>query len=366
MQREDTDDYRSLFLNDIPMMDVRAPVEYAHGAFPHTVNIPILNNDERHKIGICYKEKGQEAAIELGFQLVTEQMKAERVAQWTEFARAHPEGYLYCFRGGLRSRKTQHFMAEADVHYPLIKGGYKAMRRFLLDNLESVIDSSRFALIAGRTGSGKTRVIHAIDNTVDLEGIAQHRGSSFGRTLVKQPCQIDFENQLSIALLKLHERKPATIYLEDESRLIGNCYVPDILQAKSKQANYVVVTEDLASRIAVVTDEYICQPAKMYQQHYDGNWFEAFSEDLLNSLDRIRKRLGGERHQQLRPMMQAALEQFGRSDDVVLFKEVIAKLLDWYYDPMYDFMLSKKQGRCLFSGTREEVIGWIQAQSDHT
>ena len=102
--RDDTADYRALFLEDVPLMDTRAPVEFARGAFPTAANLPIMTGEERHQVGICYKEHGQAAAIELGHRLVSGDTRDARIAGWCDFARQHPDGYLYCFRGGLRSR----------------------------------------------------------------------------------------------------------------------------------------------------------------------------------------------------------------------------------------------------------------------
>ena len=132
---QDTRDFARLFLDDVPLLDVRAPVEFNQGAFPLATNLPLLNDDERHRIGICYKEKGQAAAIELGHQLVGGDIRAARTHTWLDWCRQHPDGYLYCFRGGLRSQTVQQWLAEQGVQQPLVTGGYKAMRRFLLDTL---------------------------------------------------------------------------------------------------------------------------------------------------------------------------------------------------------------------------------------
>ncbi len=171
--RPDTDDYLNLFLNDVPLMDVRAPVEFAKGSFPSAENAPpLMNDEERHRVGICYKEKGQDKAIELGgHQLVSGDIKAQRIEAWKRFVARHPEGgYLFCFRGGgLRSRLTQQWIRDSGIDYPLVKGGYKALRRFLIDSLEAQIESGQFRILSGRTGTGKTRVLMQLPNPVDLE-----------------------------------------------------------------------------------------------------------------------------------------------------------------------------------------------------
>ncbi|PHJ10110.1 tRNA 2-selenouridine(34) synthase MnmH [Pseudomonas aeruginosa] len=204
--RDNTQHYRELFLDDIPLMDVRAPVEYHKGAFPNTVNRPLMNDIERQKVGTSYKQHGQQAAIALGHELVCGALKAERLAAWKAFAEANPNGYLYCFRGGLRSQIVQQWLKQdAGIDYPRVIGGYKALRNFLFETTRAAVDECDFVLVGGLTGCGKTEVIAALDNSLDLEGHANHRGSSFGRRATPQPAQIDFENRLAIDILKVEE-----------------------------------------------------------------------------------------------------------------------------------------------------------------
>ncbi|CZT27059.1 tRNA 2-selenouridine synthase [Pseudomonas cerasi] len=102
---DNSSDYRALFLNDVPMMDARAPVEFSKGAFPGVINLPLMNDIERQKVGTCYKQHGQDAAIQLGHQLVCGQVKDERVNAWVEFAKANPDGYLFAFAAGCARRR---------------------------------------------------------------------------------------------------------------------------------------------------------------------------------------------------------------------------------------------------------------------
>lgn len=215
--RDNTQHYRELFLDDIPLMDVRAPVEYHKGAFPNTVNRPLMNDIERQKVGTSYKQHGQQAAIALGHELVCGALKAERLAAWKAFAEANPNGYLYCFRGGLRSQIVQQWLKQdAGIDYPRVIGGYKALRNFLFETTRAAVDECDFVLVGGLTGCGKTEVIAALDNSLDLEGHANHRGSSFGRRATPQPAQIDFENRLAIDILKKRHRGVGQFVLEDE------------------------------------------------------------------------------------------------------------------------------------------------------
>lgn len=354
-KRQDTGDYRQIFLGDHPLMDVRAPVEFAQGAFPSARNLPLMNDTERHRIGIRYQEQGQDAAITLGHQLVCGETRAERLERWLAFTKAHPEGYLYCFRGGLRSRTTQQWLAEAGVHYPLVRGGYKALRRFLLDDFAARVDQLNLVLVSGRTGSGKTRLLPLLPNTVDLEGMAEHRGSSFGRTLTPQPSQIDFENRLYIALMKASQR-PGPLFLEDEGHLIGRCALPQALTARMKAAPLMVLEEPLATRVEIILQDYVIDMSRAYMAR-DGQepGFVAFRAFLTGSLERVKKRLGGERYQRLAAIMDEALKAQWAHGDLDGHRLWIEQLLTHYYDPMYDYQLSRKVGPILARGDQQSL-----------
>lgn len=361
----DRDLIRSLLLHDVPLMDVRAPIEFAQGAFPMAVNHPLMNDQERHEVGIRYKKSGQDAAIKLGNQLVSGDIKEQRISQWQNFAKEHPEGYLYCFRGGLRSRTTQQWLKESGVKLPLINGGYKAMRRVLLDELEASIAESHFVILGGRTGTGKTWLLKELAGAIDLEGFAHHRGSSFGRFPDGQPSQINFENNLSIALMKQRSRGINRFWLEDEGHLIGGVVLPQSLQQKMKQSPLVMLDEDVSYRINITLKDYVIDLYAYYQrycQEYEGETnnaetaFEQFSNYLLASLTRIKKRLGGERFQKINDQMQEALAEQQASGGIELHKIWIESLLTSYYDPMYDYQLEKKRARLIFTGNTHEIL----------
>ncbi len=353
-------DLPQLFLNDIPMLDVRAPVEFSGGAFPASNNIPLLNDDERQQIGICYKQNGQQAAIALGQQLVSGTVRDARIAAWSRWAAEHPDGVLYCFRGGLRSQTVQQWLDQVGVAIPLVSGGYKAMRRFLLEESERLIHNLPLAIVCGRTGTGKTRVIEALPNSIDLEGLAHHRGSAFGRRPGGQPSQIDFENRLAVALLKQSLPGHGQIVLEDESRLIGRCHLPFSLQERIKDGARILIEEDLDSRVDVTLEDYVLAPLAEYQQHFgDESALSQLGEELLAGLDRIQKRLGGVRHRELREVLVQALQQQTDHGNTEGHRRWIAPLLRDYYDPMYDYMLQQRHGPILFQGSRAEVQHWL-------
>lgn len=360
MSRSDTEDFTRLFLADTPMMDTRAPLEFSKGAFSHTVNLPLMTDAERAKVGTCYKQHGQAAALALGHQLVGGDVKQQRLEQWLAFARNNPDGYLYCFRGGLRSQIVQQWLREAGCAYPRITGGYKAMRRFLIDTQEQIVAASHFCILAGHTGCAKTDLLNTLDNSIDLEGIAHHRGSSFGKRPGGQPSPIDFENALAIAFLRQHHARPTQrILLEDESKLIGRCAIPLSLRERMVQAPIVIVTATLEQRVEHTFRNYVLHKLEEWQ-HTEGvdAGFIAFSEDLSHSLQKIQKRLGGVLYQQIDALLQQALAEQQRGDNS-LHRAWIRMMLSEYYDPMYAYQLAHRQEAVEFSGNAMQVREYL-------
>ena len=292
------DDYRQLFLRDTAMIDVRAPVEFQKGAFPTATNLPLMTDQERHLVGVEYKEQGQQAAIALGEKLVTPVLRQQRTNAWRDYVAQHPEGCLYCFRGGLRSRISQSWLQECGINYPLVHGGYKAMRRFLMEQLELNTANSKMVIIHGRTGVGKTRLLQQLSNMLDLEGLARHRGSSFGNLSISQPSVINFENSLSIALLKLHQNPEQTIFLEGEGRLIGRLGLPSVLLEKMRRSPYLILEADIKERIRYGIEDYVNELLEELLQRYNfPDAVEMLGDRHKQSLWHIRKRLGGGRYQ---------------------------------------------------------------------
>lgn len=357
----ETADYAHLFLDDVPLLDVRAPVEFARGAFPCAHNVPLLDDAQREQIGIEYKQHGQDAAIALGLELATPAVRAKRLAGWQDFARRYPDGVLYCFRGGLRSQTTQQWLSDSGVTLPLVRGGYKALRQFLLTQLEQLSARQPLLIVSGRTGTGKTDWLTGCAHKIDLEALAHHRGSTFGYTVAAQPAQIDFENALAIALLKLsHAHPEQAVVLEDESRLIGRISLPPVFQNAMQQAPLLVLEAALDERVDRVVRDYIQRQRLDYTQAYGEAAAERFASFVLNNLDRIKRRLGGERHQRIRNEWQAALAVFEATGSADGFRPGIRCLLTEYYDPMYDYQLSQSGQRVLYRGDADALRDWYQ------
>ncbi len=360
--RPDSGNYRELLLAEVPMMDMRAPAEFARGAFPQSHSLPLMSDRERALVGTCYKQQGQAAAIALGHQLVSGELRRQRLAGWLDFARRHPEGYLYCFRGGLRSQTVQRWLAEAGVDYPLVTGGYKALRQFLLTSLEQMPGELSLRLVSGRTGTGKTRVIAALARSVDLEGRAGHRGSAFGQLPTGQPSQISFENALAVDFLRLADSGDRPVYVEDEGRIIGSLYLPSVLRETMGSAPYVLIEESLEERVNMVLSDYIVDLGRRFTALEGDAGPARHRARLAADLYRIRKRLGGARYQQLAKLLESAFDQQWRSGDSAPHRQWIECLLTGYYDPMYDYQLSQRRGELLFRGSRGEVLAWAGAE----
>jgi tRNA 2-selenouridine synthase len=360
--RDDTSDYRHLFLQDTPLLDVRAPVEFAEGAFPTASNIPLLDDQQRKAIGTRYKNAGQDEAIGLGLELATAEIRAQRLAAWLSFYIDNPQGFLYCFRGGLRSKTTQQWLREQGVFYPLVQGGYKAMRRFLIDELEDSVRELPLICVSGLTGTGKTRLLRKIRHHVDFEGIANHRGSAFGQDpLDHQPTVINWENQVSIELLKHRAnfpRKP--VFVEDEGRRIGRINMPDCLFEKLTRAPRAILQVDTEMRIRLISEDYILHSWPAYQQAYGELAETEFSRFVLDNLARIQKRLGGDRYRRVKQCFARALEIFFAQGSASEFHDGIKILLEQYYDPMYRYQIEKKKPEIIFEGPENEFLQWSE------
>ena len=162
------DAYCELLLANIPMIDVRAPMEFATGALPNAINLPLMTDPEREAVGLRYKQRGQQAAIELGHKLVCGDIKNARVEAWREFVQKHPNAVLYCARGGLRSQLSQQWLAESGVRIPRVFNGYKALRSYLYQYLQGRSEQQKLLILSGMTGTGKTDLLQQIDNSIDM------------------------------------------------------------------------------------------------------------------------------------------------------------------------------------------------------
>ena len=297
-----------LLAKQYPVLDVRSPGEYAHAHIPASHSLPLFTDEERKQVGTAYKQQSREAAIKIGLDYFG--VKMRKMVEEVESLIAarcllaekmqHPNNeqqatgntvLIHCWRGGMRSAAVAWLLDMYGFKVYLLAGGYKAYRKWVLAQFEKEYN---FNIIGGYTGSGKTLLLHELKDQqkmiIDLEGLANHKGSAFG-TLegILQPGQEMFENLLGEALYVAgcsleekdsstnKEQRPTDIFLEDESQRIGNLQIPMAFWRNMRKSPVFFMDIPFEERLVYITEEY----GKLKK--------EAIKEAIL----RIQKRLGG-------------------------------------------------------------------------
>ena len=331
------------------LLDVRAPVEVAAGALRGAVPLPILSDEERHLVGLRYKEAGQEAAITLGYAL-TEPHLPGRIEAWRAVVAQGPTA-VTCWRGGLRSKLAAEFIGDDCV--PRVEGGYKAIRAHLIRELAPSLARYESIVVGGLTGSGKTALLEKLRGTpnlrvLDLEHEARHRGSAFGRLAEPQPAQATFENSVATQLLLGNEQR---LVLEDESRTIGRIELPDPLHEVVQTSPVVLVEEPLENRVARIHRDYVLSLSRTLGVSETRRY-------LSGSLLRLKKRLSGAvTDAALRSLADA--EHSGQWTQVDAHRGWITPLLELYYDPLYRKGLKNLGRPVRFAGDLEACYTWL-------
>ena len=240
------------------LIDCRSPAEYAEDHIPGAISAAVLDDAERATVGAMYKQLSPFEAKRLGAALV-----AKNVARHVETLFAgKPPGWrplVYCWRGGKRSGAMAHILREIGWEAQTLEGGYRAYRRWVVAQLETVPERVDFRVIHGPTGSGKSRLLKALQQTgaqvLDLEELAAHRGSVLGNLPGRpQPTQKWFESQLLAVLSTLDARRP--VFVEGESKKIGQLQVPEALIARMRASPCVRLEAPLEVRVTLLLDEY--------------------------------------------------------------------------------------------------------------
>lgn len=318
------------------LVDVRSPSEYLQGTIPGAVNLPLFSDAERAEIGTLYKKCGHQIAVDRGLEIV-----GPRLLSLVEQARLFCGGAparLFCWRGGMRSGSLSWLLNTAGLSSAVLIGGYKAFRKWVLEVLQQ---SYSLKAIGGLTGTGKTSVIQALaaigEQVLDLENLAHHRGSSYGMIGMpsSQPSNEQFENLIAVQLAAFDPTR--AIWVEDESRLIGSCLIPNHLYSAIKKAPLNVISSSREARIRRLESEY-------------GN---APQEQLIECTRRIEKKLGGLRTKQA---MQAIKEN--------RLIDAIHLVLD-YYDMTYEHGLNKREAMIQFPQADLSPKEWAQLLYPH-
>jgi tRNA 2-selenouridine synthase len=294
------------------LIDVRSPSEFAIDHIPGSINCPVLDDDERAFVGTLHKRESAFAARRSGAALVARNIArhlqdalAGRPRQWRPL--------VYCWRGGQRSSAMAHVLAAIGWPVRRLDGGYRAYRRHVIDQLAVLPPRLRLRIVCGPTGSGKSRLLRHLAccgaQVLDLEQIAQHRGSVLGALpSAPQPSQKMFESRLWWALRALDPTRP--VFVEAESRKVGQLRLPDALIGHMREAECVRLQLPLAARVNLLRGEYA--------------HFEADVPALLRQLDCLTALHGRERVGHWKTL--AAENRW---------PELVRRLLQEHYDPAY-------------------------------
>ncbi len=240
------------------IIDTRSPAEFAEDHVPGAISCPVLDNEERARVGTLYKQVSPFDAKKLGAALVAKNIAFHLENKFREKEKTW-KPLIYCWRGGKRSGAMGHILREIGWDAKTLEGGYKAYRRYVVDSLAELPKNFTFQVIHGVTGSGKSRVLRALlaagAQVLDLEDLAAHRGSVLGTLPERpQPSQKMFESLLLRDVLSFDAEKE--IYVEGESKKIGQLQVPEALIARMRASECVLLQTGVETRVALLLDEY--------------------------------------------------------------------------------------------------------------
>ncbi len=312
----------SLFLDlaeTIPVVDVRSPSEFTSGHIPGAFNIPLFDDKERETVGIKYKNVGRSKAIISGIEIAGPKMYL-KLREALKVAR-NGKLLVHCWRGGMRSETMAWLFSLGDLDVEILDGGYKAYRKHILNALA---EKRKIIVLGGMTGSSKTLILHHLKKkggqVIDLEGIANHKGSAFGALgQDPQPSSEHFANLLFKEWKQLNKDVP--VWLEDESHNIGNVFMPDEFYNNLQDSPTIILFMDIEKRVPRLIEEYSTYPPEL----------------LKESIMRISKRLGGDRTKD-------ALAAVDNSD----FAKALKIILE-YYDKAYLYGIKHKHKENLIS-----------------
>ncbi len=301
-----------------PVIDVRSPSEFRTGHIPGANNIPLFDDREREAVGIMYKKEGRINAILEGLRLSGPSMHEKL----KEALRISAGGRLlvHCWRGGMRSEAMAWLFSQGGIESEILEGGYKAYRHHILEYLSV---NRNMIILGGLTGSGKTHILGRLrekgHQVIDLEGLANHKGSAFGS--LGQPPQPSSEYFANLLFDRMKETDPnLPVWLEDESRNIGTVFMPEEFYLNMQRNPAIILMMDIKTRLPRLVEEYSSYPP----------------DELECMIMKISKRLGGDRTRE-------AIEAVRNGD---FAKAIEITLL--YYDKAYLFGLGRKQEKNLY------------------
>lgn len=295
-------------------VDVRSENEYVEATIPGAVNLPVLNNEERALVGTSYHRDGPAASRRLALQLAAPKLPA-KITELDSLA-GEKNLVVFCWRGGERSRFMASVLDTMGYRVYRVIGGYKSYRRHVKEFLDREELTQRAIVLHGLTGVGKTDVLQQLGRkglpVLDLEGLARHRGSVFGKIgLPPSPSQKSFESSIMLFLTSIDDK--GVFFAECESRRIGNLLVPTLMMNAIKNGIRVLLYAPLAARVRRIIEIYASGPGDNVKQ-------------LQEATSSLVKRIG-----------RVKVEELNRMLDERNFDPVFSFLLKNYYDPLYKY-----------------------------
>ena len=348
-----------------PLLDVRSEIEFCRSRLPHTVNLPILTTEERHQVGLTYKEEGPHAATALGHELVSGTTRSSRIEMWLEVISRADIPALLCWRGGQRSKIAQQWLADAGISLPRVAGGYKAVRRAILDSMEVEPPTWQLVSLTGRSGVGKSELLQILQPTqpvVDLERLANHRGSVFGTLPGGQPTQSTFENYLAVTLIRERKRSSGPMLIEDESRAVGGLLIPKPVYAAMREAPLFELVASMEERTQRIIADYIELPLEHLDPATGAYPLEVdeLETRMEEALTRLLKRMGGKGNSDCLALLKKAFSEHKQGASSEVHTDWVRFLLEGLYDPLYDAHLERNRTRVIMRGNFEELRQRLQ------
>lgn len=319
---------KSLDLKNSIYIDARTKEEYQEATIPGAVNIELLDHQERKIIGTIYKQQNPKKAKLKGVELVSPKIP-DLIAEVNQLAQEYDNLIIFCSRGGLRSKSLAEFSDLAGIEVHRLKDGYKGYRHYIIDKLDNYQFKGEIVVLHGNTGVGKTYILKEMKklgaNIIDLEGIANHRGSAFGSIGLNEPYNQKYFESLLWEELKKKDQPAGYIFVEAESRRVGHSVIPEFFHKKMKAGEDILIKASLEKRVENIYLEYIKDIESNQQK---------FIERVLESLTAIKKyiikKAGKEAY--------FSLLELAENGD---FRKLTKILLESYYDPMYEHSQSK-------------------------
>ncbi len=293
------------------LIDIRSPSEYAEFHIPGAINLPLFEDDERRIIGLVYRKEGIERATELGYSIAQSKL-SNLFDRFRELKKNYDHVIVYCWRGGKRSEELCKVLSSAGIEVIRLKGGYRAYRQFILQDMQHLLEGINFLVLTGKTGVGKSRVLKLLKAqglpAVDLEELAQDRGSVFGKVGKKNR----ISQKMFDALLyeTLRSLRSHYAFIEDESRWIGDIHLPEPLWRKKEEGIFIELQSSMENRVKNILEEYTKE--------------EGWESDVRQALYRIRKYLGEKNLAQ-------AIKMLENKE----YKTLVRFLMETHYDKKY-------------------------------